>query len=61
MWCWFGEEDIHRCSDGFCEVASHSSSSAGTRGVLVFVWRTLNITILDVGCGADGIIAHGGE
>ncbi len=51
------EEDIHRCNT-FYEVVSHSSSDTETKGVLILVWRTLNITILDKGCDTDGRITH---
>ncbi len=41
------EEDIRRCNNKFYEVVSHSSSDTKTKGVLILVRRTLNITILD--------------
>ena len=52
------EEDVHRCNNKFYEVVSHSSSDAKTKGVLILVRRTLNITILDKGCDPDGRITH---
>ncbi len=52
------EEDIRRCNNKFYEVVSHSSSDTKTKGVLILVQRTLNITILDKGCDTDGRITH---
>ncbi len=52
------EEDIRRCNNTFYEVVSHSSSDTKTKGVLILVWRTLNINILDKGCDTDGRITY---
>ncbi len=48
----------NRCYNKFYEVVSHSSSDTKTKGVLILVQRTLNITILDKGCDTDGRITH---
>ncbi len=50
--------NIHRCNNTFYEVASHSSSDTKTKGVLILVRRTLNITILYKGCDKDSRITR---
>ncbi len=52
------KEDVHKCNNTFYEVVSHSSSHTKTKGVLISVWRTLNITILYKGCDTDGRMTH---
>ncbi len=41
------KDDVHGCNNKYYEVVSFAATDSNTKGVLLTVWRNLNISILD--------------